>query len=336
MLKIFPHIASENLFEDDVINWFQRKLHGHMGKWQYIAPKFKGDPCRGNELWDIWEKQSSSSNMLNRQKQIIYENANAMARLSGSRQTMIDLGPGATHAVNSNTLPIIQAFKGQIKKYISIDMDNFFARESAKYVNRLIKNIECIGYGADFTKPISGLKTEGKVIGLLNGGTIGNFESPPNTKDAISSMAERISELKYNLPTKTILFISLESTQDAETLYSDYDHPAHAAYEINVMHAIKRDLIPHEEGFNPYAWKYAMKWWPEAYQFCHIAEATENQYFQIKEKNFRIFKGDQFVVDNSFKFPVLAMQRAVQLANASYLKPFFDNDSCMVIHAIMF
>jgi len=336
MFKIAPHIDLINVFENDVLDWFDGKFHGHMGKWQYIAPKFAGDPCRGNELWDIWEQQSGTTNMLNRQKQIIHENAKAIATLSGDRQTLVDLGPGAIHAVESNTLPIIRAFEGQIKKYISIDMDEFFASESAKHVQQSIQNIESIGHGADFTKPVQGMKTEGKVIALFNGGTIGNFASPPNTKNAIASMAERISELKYNLPTGTILFIGLEATQDAETLYFDYDHPAHAEYEINVMHAIKRDLIPHEKGFNPYAWKYAMKWWPEAFQFCHIAEATENQYFQIKDRKFRIFKGDQFVVDNSFKFPVLAMQRAVQLAGAEYLKPFTDNEGRMVLHAIQF
>ena len=77
-----------------------------------------------------------------------------------------------------------------------------------------------------------------------------------------------------------------------------------------------------------------MKWWPEAYQFCHIAEATELQRFNFLGQDIRFPKGTQLIVDNSFRFPILAMQRAAQIANTEYLKPFSDEDGRMVIHAI--
>jgi uncharacterized SAM-dependent methyltransferase len=336
MLKNLLQPSPINVFKTDVIDWFERKRHGHMGKWQYMSPNFVGDTCRGSELWDIWEQLSGSTNMLHRQKQIINDYAHDMAVLSGDRQTLIDLGPGATHAVESNTLPILHAFYGTIKKYISIDMDAYFSKESAAYIQQKFSNMNCEGHNTDFTKPILYLNPQGQVIALFNGGTIGNFEADPNVRNPIALMAKRITELKYNLPKETMLFIGLESTQDPETLYRDYDHPAHAEYEINVMHGIKRDLIPDEDGFNPYAWKYSMKWWPEAYQFCHIIEATEKQSFQIGGKKIIFFKGDQLVVDNSFKFPVLAMQRAVQMAGISYIKHFADTDSRMIIHAAQF
>jgi uncharacterized SAM-dependent methyltransferase len=100
------------------------------------------------------------------------------------------------------------------------------------------------------------------------------------------------------------------------------------------MHAIKRDLLSEEDGFDPYAWKYSMKWYPEAHQFCHIAEATELQRFEMMGQDMRFAKGSQLIIDNSFKFPVLAMQRSAQLANTEYLKPFSDPEGRMVIHAI--
>lgn len=77
-----------------------------------------------------------------------------------------------------------------------------------------------------------------------------------------------------------------------------------------------------------------MQWHPEAYQFCHIAETTELQRFVMMEKDIRLAKGSQLIIDNSFKFPVLAMQRAAQKAKTAYLKPFSDDEGRMVIHAI--
>ena len=89
-----------------------------------------------------------------------------------------------------------------------------------------------------------------------------------------------------------------------------------------------------QDGFDPHAWKYSMKWYPEAYQFCHIAEATELQRFEMWGQQIRFIKGDQLIVDNSFKFPVLAMQKSAKKANTVYLRPFSDPEGRMVIHAI--
>ena len=70
------------------------------------------------------------------------------------------------------------------------------------------------------------------------------------------------------------------------------------------------------------------------YQFCHIAEATKDQSFSLLGQQFEFTKGKQLVVDNSFKFPVLAMQKAAQLAGTKYRKAFSDRDNRMVTQVI--
>jgi uncharacterized SAM-dependent methyltransferase len=77
-----------------------------------------------------------------------------------------------------------------------------------------------------------------------------------------------------------------------------------------------------------------MKWWPNSYQFCHLAEVTKPQKFTMLGQAFEFAVGDQLVIDNSFKFPVLAMQRATQMAGSHYIRPFADNDGRMVVHAL--
>ena len=61
-----PQQKPQDSFFNDTLDWFLGRQHGHMGKWQYMEPKSATDPCRDNELWDIWENLSQEGNMLNR------------------------------------------------------------------------------------------------------------------------------------------------------------------------------------------------------------------------------------------------------------------------------
>jgi len=331
-----PKLNPERNFLSDTIDWFLGHRHGHMGKWQYLKPLFEGDPCRGQELWDVWENLSQTGNMLNRQKQIIKNCVHDMTAITGPVHQLIDLGPGGKHAVTSNTLPFIQSYGSNLKSYIAIDINGEFANEAANEAKNACNHLKVEGLNHDFYA--SNLPINHNVLSavLFNGGTIGNFQAEQNTSQSINLMADQIRRLKNNMPLHCSIFIGLEATQDPDLLYEDYDHPAHAEYEINVMYGIKRDLVPDQAGFDPAAWKYSMRWWPDAFQFCHIAEATETQRFKLQGKEFYFPKGKQLVVDNSFKFPILAMQRAAQIAGAKYISSFADNDERMMIHALRF
>jgi len=329
----FPALNPQNDFETDTLDWFLGNRHGHMGKWQYIKPKFKNDPCRGDELWDAWENLSQEGNMLNRQKEIIRTQVDQMVALTGPTSHLLDLGPGGHHAVISNTVPFVQAYDESLTNYTAIDINEIFAKDAAAIVHKNRTDIAAKGINKDFYSPEYTWPAIASVV-LFNGGSIGNYQAPQNTPDSINLMAGQIKKLKRSMPANSYILIGLEATQTPRLLYGDYDHPAHAAYEINVMYGIKRDLIPLEDGFDPSAWKYTMAWWPDAYQFCHIAEATKKQKFKMLGRIIELDKGHQLVVDNSFKFPMLAMQRAAQLAGAEYLKPFMDDEGRMAIHAL--
>jgi|GEM_PF-3557703 len=332
--QILPQKNQQNTFSTDTLHWFKGLKHGHMGKWQYLEPKSPNDPCRGQELWDKWENASEAENMLNRQKNVMELHAQEIVSMADLRSNIVDLGPGGLQAVTGNTLPIIKAYADRETSYTAIDLNHDYANDACNLVKQEAHNTKTQPVISDFTKPIYNMNAKDDFLVLFNGGTIGNFEAKPNTPYAIELMAQRIRELKQNYTKGTYMLIGLETTQDPEILYNDYDHPAHAAYEINLMYGIKRDLIPHEEDFNPSAWKYKMKWWPESYQFCHIAEATERQEFTFMGQCFVFEEGEQLVVDNSFKFPVLAMQRSAQLAKTRYVRAFSDKDNRMVSHLI--
>lgn len=318
-------------FARDSYDWLLGKRHGHMGKWQYLESQSHDDPVRGAELWDIWERAASDDNMLARQGAIIKAQATDIASLTSPRASMIDLGPGGIHAINQNTVPLLNAYDS-IVSYAAIDMAQEAADNACFHIASLF-NIKTTPIYGDFLD-LHHIENRNQCVALMMGGTIGNFEAEQNTPDAIKLIAQKILQLKKVLPKGTVLLVGLEATQEPALLYGDYDHPAHAEYEINIMHGIKRDVLPTQDGFDPYAWKYAMKWWPNAHQFCHLAEATEDQKFKMYGQTIQIKKGQQLVIDNSFKFPVLAMQRSAQLAKTNYLKPFFDTDRRMVIHSL--
>ena len=320
-------------FASDAFEWFSGRA-GHMERWQYLDPKDKNDPVRGSELWAAWEKAAGKDNMLQRQGRIIAEQVGEMTKLTKPRHTLIDLGPGSRHAVVKNTIPFIEAYGEELGRFISVDVSAFVAEDIKDFVQELYPNKTCLAANDDFLKEGLSLDHSGKCAAVFMGGTIGNIEAPQNAENSISLMAGRIRRLKHNLPAGTIMFIGLEATQDADLLYGDYDHPAHAELEINVMHGIKRDVLPDEDGFDPDGWKYAMKWWPAAHQFCHLAEVTKPQKFLMFGQSFEFAVGQQLVIDNSFKFPVLAMQRAAQIAGCNYLHPYADSDGRMVVHAL--
>ena len=335
MLNLLPHIETKEAFEADTYAWFNNILHGHMGKWQYMEPAFEGDPVNGTRLWDRWEQEASKGdNMLKRQGQIIEEQIADMVYFTKPCETLIDLGPGGMSAVIKNTAPFAEGYKKDLKSFIAIDMSEEAATNAVNYIKSLNAGLRTYALHDDFLNTNLNIPIQGKTIALMMGGTIGNFEAKPNTPDSINLMAQRITALKNSMPKDTIIFIGLEATQTPELLYGDYDDPIHAEYEINLMHLINRDLLANQNGFDPYAWKYSMQWYPEAHQFCHIAEATELQRFEMMGQDMRFAKGSQLIIDNSFKFPVLAMQRAAQKANTEYLKPFSDEEGRMVIHAI--
>lgn len=336
MLNLLPQIEAKEAFEADTYAWFNNLLHGHMGKWQYMESAYDGDPVNGAQLWDRWEQEASrGDNMLKRQGQIIEEQIVDMVALTKPCQTLIDLGPGGMSAVVKNTIPFVNGYKDSLTNFIAIDMSEEAATNAAGHVQSLNDQIKTHALHDDFLNTNLDISHEGKTIALMMGGTIGNFEAKPNTPNAINLMSQRITALKSSMPKNTIIFIGLEATQTPELLYSDYDNPIHAEYEINLMHSIKRDLLAEQNGFDPYSWKYSMQWHPKAYQFCHIAEATELQRFEMMGQDIRFAKGSKLIIDNSFKFPVLAMQRAAQKANTAYLKPFSDDEGRMVIHAIL-
>lgn len=337
MFNLSQKFIRRHALEADAYSWFTKLQHGHMDQWGYTEPEYDGDLVRGSELWDIWEqKASQKDNMLNRQGQIIAEQIDDMVSLSAPCHTLVDLGPGGMNAVNKNTIPFATGYKESLKNYVAIDVSVDSAKGASDTIRSIHKNINASAIESDFFDPSLNIPHDGQVTALMMGGTIGNFEAKPNTPNALHLMASRIKKLKSKLPTGSIVFIGLEATQNAKTLYESYDDPVHAEFEINVMHAIKRDLLFDQDGFNPYAWKYAMKWYPDSHQFCHIAEATELQRFDILGEDIRIPKGHQLIIDNSFKFPVLAMQKSAQLAGLEYLKPFSDDEGRMMIHAIRF
>jgi uncharacterized SAM-dependent methyltransferase len=140
--------------------------------------------------------------------------------------------------------------------------------------------------------------------------------------------------LRKNLPYGGHLLIGLDANQNEHSLYESYDHPAHSVYEINVLFQIKRDLIPNQAGFKPHDWKYEMAWYPESHQFCHIAEALSDQQFTLAGKDYSIARGEQFVVDNSFKFPVGILQQAALMAGYKPKASFLDDEKRMALHLL--
>ncbi|MEZ5902069.1 MAG: L-histidine N(alpha)-methyltransferase [Alphaproteobacteria bacterium] len=337
MLNTASELQLKHTFALDAYSWFKEKRFGHMEKWQYGEPKYEGDLVRGAKLWDVWERVANLNpdNMLTRQGRIIEEQIDDMISLTKPRNTLLDLGPGGIAAITRNTLPFVKGYGEELSHYVSIDISSEAANNGARFIETSSNSkIKSVSLNDDFMRLGLQIPYVGQSVALFMGGTIGNFEARPNTSEAIELMATQITKLKKILPPDTVVFIGLESTTSKKLLFSDYDHPEHAEFEINIMHGIKRDVLPDADGFDPHAWEYSMDWYPNSYQFCHFAKATSKQEFSMFGEDITIPKGKRLLIDNSFKFPILAMQRSAQIAKTEYVRPFVDRDSRMAIHAL--
>lgn len=331
--KSLPKTETKQFLED-TIAWFSRQNDGHMGKWQYCDPLYEGDPAQGSVLWREWAQAESAFYMLKSQTNLIARYAEDIVRMAGKIDTIVDLGPGEVQAIQSNTLPFVQAAKEWIKNYVSVDLCESYASDAAQIVEAQNPKIKTFPLNQDFLLAKPYYPASPKVLGLCFGGIVGNYAGTQGVKDAIPKLVKELKLLRKNMPYGGHLVVGLDANQNEQSLYASYDHPAHAVYEINVLHQIKRDLMPEQIGFKPEQWKYEMAWYPNSHQFCHIAEATADQNFKLAGKEYVITKGEQFVVDNSFKFPVGVFQQAALLAGYTVKASFLDDEKQMALHLL--
>lgn len=321
-------------FLADTIAWFSKKNDGHMGKWQYCDPLFENDPARGSVLWREWAQAESAFYMLKSQTNLISRHAKDIINMAGPVDTIVDLGPGEVQAINTNTMPFIASASEWIKTYVSIDLCESYANDAAQIVSSFNPKIKTFPLNQDFLSAKPYYPASPKVLGLCFGGIVGNYAGPQAVKDAIPKLVKELTLLRKNMPHGGHLLVGLDANQNEQSLYESYDHSTHAIYEINVMFQIKRDLMPDQVGFKPEQWKYEMAWYPNSYQFCHISEALEDQHFTLAGREYSISKGEQFVVDNSFKFPVGIFQQAALMAGYNVKASFLDDDKRMALHLL--
>lgn len=331
--KSLPKTETKQFLED-TIAWFSRQNDGHMGKWQYCDPLYEGDPAQGSVLWREWAQADSAFYMLKSQTQLISRYANEIIKMTGPIDTIVDLGPGEVQAIQTNTLPFVDAAEEWMKTYVSIDLCESYANDAANIVSAHNPKIKTFPINQDFLLDRPYYPASPKVLGLCFGGIVGNYAGPQGVKDAIPKLVKELKLLRKNLPHGGHLLVGLDANQNEQSLYESYDHTAHAVYEINLMYQIKRDLVSEQTGFKPEAWKYEMAWYPNSYQFCHIAEALTDQQFTMAGKEYSISKGEQFVVDNSFKFPVGILQQAALMAGYTPKASFLDDDKRMALHLL--
>lgn len=321
-------------FFHDTLMWFKKKNDGHMGKWQYCDPKYDGDSAKGSILWEKWVKSPSSYYMLRSQACLIQKYAKAILNLTGPIDILIDLGPGEKEAVHSNTIPFVNNLTHSLKAYIPVDLCKSYVDDAKKIVRKAAPKAIGFPHTHDFLNNIINYPKSPHTLALCFGGIIGNYAGTQRTQDFLPKLIGELEDIKRNLPLGGYIIIGLDANQDAFSLIDSYDHPFQAEFEINIMHRIKRDLFMHERGYNPNYWEYRVKWHANSFQICHLAHATKDQNFWMGNDYINIRAGEEFVIDNSFKFPVGIFQQAAIHAGYEPLASYLDDEKRMALHLL--
>jgi len=329
----FIYDKEKTRLSKDVENLFLHKQAGHMGKWQYSTPHHENDIVNGEHLYSKWIENAEKYYVSRNYAALLEKHAHDIYQHSKECTFLVDLGPGDEKAVSRNTFPVLKNHS-RIQHYWALDICSSYSNGAAHAVKNKFPQVKSTAVSYNFYEPNSSIANKDNKIVLYASGTIGNYTGHAQSKSCLSDMIKNLTSLKSILFIGDILVVGLDTNQNAETLYDSYNHPLHELFEMNLMQRIKRDIIPNEIGFIPTAWKYKMRWYPETYQFCHIAEATESQRFSTNSSYFTINKGDQFIIDNSFKFPVGVFQQAAIHAGYEPLASYLDDDKRMALHVL--
>lgn len=320
--------TSDFLF--DMQATFRRERHGIAGSWQYSDSQHQDDPVRGAALWEAFLKASKHYYPLSSEIDLIHNHAH---RLVGDIQdpiVLVDLGPGPQQAVANKTIPIAGIFN-KISCYCPIDKSQDYLAGATSIFGGAFPRAPIQEFHADFFKDDISLPNSGHPLALFFGSSISNLEGSPEDILPESEIIWQLSRLRKIVGDNGSLLMAYDANQDGASILKSYNHPFQIAFGFNITHRIQRDL-PVSGNFNPYSWHYEPIWHPQNHQLCHTLICDEPQDFWLGQQYFSIKKGEKFILNNSFKYPVEKMQEWGLKAGFSHQKFIQDNRKQEVLH----
>lgn len=294
--------------ENDARLLFNGEKSGHLNHLMYGTPEFAGDNVQGSGYW-VRIRQSKEYYIRQEDDQLLMSAViKDFIEQQVEFKNLIDLGPGDATAVYTKTVPLLRAVNA--KRYVAVDLDANYARDSALLVETL-SNVEGDYLVNDFINEKLPIK-DGSSIVFLGGGTIGNIPVDLRIKDAGMYLAHVFSSLKRSLKKKDQILIGFDANQDEAMLREAYCGELNARAVKDILFRIERDT---RFNFDPNSFALHAEWIAAEYRFAHYLMAQEDVEITGPEQEcFQFKKGHKLHVQNSYKFPPEMMSKAAENA----------------------
>ena len=278
-------------------------LQGLASRPRRIAPKFFYDE-RGSRLFDaICELPEY---YLTRTEMGILEScADEVARLSGPKVTLVELGSGASKKIRL----LLEAVRP--RRYLGIDISREFLRQSVQHLAHdypwLEVHAACADFMQDFELP--GGAGEGKKLAFFPGSTIGNFE--PHEALAFLQRVRRLVQ-----PDGALL-IGVDIKKDPRMLHAAYNDSAGitAQFNLNLLQRLREELGAevNPRGFRHHAFYNAARGRIE----MHLV-SRRTQDIRLLGQRFHFNPGESIHTENSYKY---SLEEFHALARGAGLRP---------------
>ncbi len=302
--------------KEDFNNLFTKKGQGTYMKYMYQVPRDS-----------LYIEDDSDYYPFDEEVNIINQNIQQFADLVGRSANIIDIGPGASHAVESKVLSFIGSLNNPLS-YTSIDIELKYALDAPKIVRERFPNLVVSGIATDLTTQ-EGMNYTSVLRRLKNksilcfGSLFGNFDDAYR-KDFIKYISNLMNA-------GDIFIIDIDTNQNADEVYKAYNNKNNNDILLNVMRYFKINYKV--DDFDPEAFKIERKWemdktnnvgYIKAY-----AVALEDQKFSWEGKSYKIRKNDKYFLTFSAKFSKAYIEQLAS-KNKLQVKEVLKNDDSRI------
>ncbi len=320
-----------NDFKSDIIDLFSYKMGGHVQKYCYGGDA-RPDGTTGSKLWHDFVTAHEHYYPI---RDEIASVPMLLANLGRRYDNIIDFGIGDEAAIRSKMIPILR-LQEKLKYFTAIDFSRKSLDDSLGILRREMPEININGIQGDFyhTHKVKGSNR----LGLLFGPNISNQDMMVGEKLPYGTIVERLGILASTVrgDASGHLVVSIDKIPDLRKALKAYEHPYWNSMMTGLAYDIQSKLKP-EGDFSPSLWHYEPVLDQDNHVVQHTLAPSLDQNFTIDDYEFDIKKGEQFVVLNSFKFPLdlfMGMLEDAELSNNRIIANSNDHPMVFVESAV--
>jgi uncharacterized SAM-dependent methyltransferase len=290
---------------DDAEALFSGEKSGHLSYIHYGGPEFEGDTVQGAQQWINLQKYPDYY-LSHEELALVPTVSKAFSDLNLSHH-IVDLGTGDGQNVLNKTIPLIKDIPAE--SYCAVDFSEYYAENSAKLVHEIL-GIKSQSRSFNFLHP-SAEHTFKDALLLMTGSTLTNIPMDKEARSGHMALTKQFLNLRRLITKTGQLFIGVDTNQNKEELDRAYRNEHHALMSEDVLLRILRDT---DIQIDTNAFEYHGQWIAEEHRYAQLLVAKYDTIVQSPNRIFHVKCGQEFNIDNSFKFPLELLAKAASNA----------------------